>query len=95
MNEFMTWQDLATNGGALAAVLLLTQLTKGIPGIDRIPTRIWSYVLSLVVLLSAGYFLGTLTMDSAGLSLINAAIVSLASNGGYDVIKRNPGGEAQ
>jgi hypothetical protein len=84
MNEFTSWANLATYGGALAMVLVLTQLTKGLPGISRIPTRVWSYALSLTVLLAATYFTGALTIETGALTIINASVVSLAANGGYD-----------
>ena len=50
MNEFVNWTTLATYGGALAMVLILTQLTKGIGFIKAIPTQLWSYILTLLVL---------------------------------------------
>jgi len=86
MSEFTTWANLATYGGALAMVLVLTQLTKGIT--KKIPTQLWSYILSLVVLLLATYFTGSLTVESGVLVMFNAAIISLAANGGYEAVKR-------
>ena len=82
--EFFTWTTLATYAGAVLATTLLVQLTKGIGFIDRIPTRIYSYVIALVVLLLAAWFTATLTWSQAALCLINAAVVSLASNGAFD-----------
>ena len=39
MNErFFTWNDLVTYGGAVMAVLIITEFTKDLPGIRRIPT---------------------------------------------------------
>ncbi len=84
--EFFDWTALRTYAGAVAAVGLLTQLTKNIPGIVKIPTQIWSYVLSAIILLLAEFFGGDLTVNQAVLTLINAAIVSLASNGGFEAI---------
>ena len=86
MNEFTTWANLATYGGSLAMVLVLTQLTKEIA--KKIPTQLWSYILSFGVLLTATYFTGALTVESGVLLMFNAAIVSLAANGGYEAVKR-------
>lgn len=91
MNEFMTWGTLATYGGALAAVVVLTQMTKGIPYIDKMPTQLWSYILSLLVLYPALYFTGSLDASSAVLTLFNGAIISLAANGGYEAVGRAKG----
>lgn len=88
MNEFLSWDTLATYGGALAAVAALTQFTKEIPGIKKIPTQLWSYILSLLILFPATAFTVGLTWQSAVLILFNAAIVSLAANGGFNAIKK-------
>lgn len=92
MNEFITWATLATYGGALAMVVVLTQLTKGLPGIIKVPTQLWSYLLSLVVVVLGTYFTIGLTMESGILTIFNAAIISLAANGGYEVVTRALGG---
>ena len=48
MEEFFTWSALGTYAGATLAVTLITQLVKGIGWIERIPTRITSYVVALI-----------------------------------------------
>ena len=90
MNEFTTWANLATYGGSLAMVLVFTQLTKEIT--KKIPTQLWSYILSFGVLLTATYFTGALTVESGVLLMFNAAIVSLAANGGFEAVQRLLGG---
>lgn len=91
MNEFTTWTYLATYGGVLAAVLAITQATKGLGFVKKIPTCIWSYILALIILYPATYFTGQLTLDNAALILVNGVFVSLAANGGFDAAKRATG----
>ena len=86
--EFFDWSILGTLAGAVAAVAVLTEITKNLPGVRKIPTQIWSYVLALVVLICAQAFTTGLTASSAVLALVNAAVVSLAANGGYEAISR-------
>ena len=86
MNDFFTWGLLGTYSGAILATTLITQFIKELPGIARIPTRIVSYVIAVVVLILAQLFTKELTWSSAALTLINAVVVSLASNGTYDAI---------
>lgn len=86
--EFFDWAMLGTYAGATMAVCVLTQLTKGIKLIERIPTQIWSYILSLIVLLLAQVFGDGITAQNAALAVFNAAIVSLAANGGYEAVSR-------
>lgn len=84
MNEFFTWATLGTYAGATLAVTLITQLVKGIGWIDRIPTRVTSYVVALVVLLAASAVARELTWATAGLCVVNAVVVALAANGAFD-----------
>lgn len=90
--EFVTWEVLGTYAGAIAMVGVITQLTKNIKYISVIPTQIWSYILALVVLYTANFFMDQLTVSNAVLILFNAVIVSLGANGGYEGITRLIGG---
>ena len=86
--EFFDWGMLGTFAGAVLAVGVLTQLTKGIKWIEKIPTQIWSYVLSLIVLILAQVFGTGISAQSAVLAIFNAAVVSLSANGGYAALNR-------
>ena len=86
--EFVSWEILGTYAGAMAMVGLLTQLTKNIKFISAIPTQLWAYILTLVVMYSASYFQGQLDQSNAVLILFNSALVSLGANGGYEGIVR-------
>ncbi|GHU85649.1 hypothetical protein FACS1894198_3900 [Clostridia bacterium] len=88
MNDISNWSDLTTNSQVLVMVLALTQFTKGIPLINRIPTQIWSYILSLLVLIPATYFNRGLNASSIVLIFFNAVLISLEANGSYAAIKR-------
>ncbi len=90
--DLVTWGELATSGGALAMVMLITQYTKGIGAIDRIPTQLWSYIVAVTVLFFANIFTGQFTVANTVLVFFNAAIVSLAANGGYSAITRDTTG---
>ena len=78
--EFFDWSLLGSYAGAALAVAVLTQITKGIPGIVRIPTQLWSYV---ALIFGPGF-----SASGAVLALFNAALVSLAANGGYAAVER-------
>ena len=86
MNEFFTWTMLATYAGATLATTLITQLIKGIGFIDRIPTRVVAYAIALIVLVVATVFTGEVTVSSIALCVVNAVVVALAANGGYDAV---------
>ncbi|MEL7610350.1 MAG: hypothetical protein AAGU74_12735 [Bacillota bacterium] len=86
MDGFFTWAMLATYAGATMATGLLTQWLKCV--FAKVPTQIVSYGIALLVLLAATLFTGALTFESGTLCVINAAVVSLASNGAYDAVQR-------
>lgn len=86
--EFFDWSMLGTYAGAVMAVGVLTQITKGIKFVELIPTQIWSQALSLIVLILAQVFGAGISAESAVLAMFNAAVVSLAANGGYEAINR-------
>lgn len=93
--ELFNWNLLGSYAGAAFAVAVLTQITKGIPFVKRIPTQLWSYLLALLTLLVTAAFGPGLTPKGAVLALINAALVSLSSNGGYEALNRVKTGLAE
>ena len=86
--EFVTWELLGTYAGAMAMVGVITQMTKNLKFISKIPTQLWSYILSVAVMLCASAFLGQLTLSNGVLTIFNAALVSLGANGGYEGLVR-------
>ena len=84
MQEFFSWATLATSAGATAVTALITQVFKDVRVIDKIPTRVFSYVVALCVLLAGTFFSDVLNLESGALCVINAVVVSLAANGAYD-----------
>ncbi len=86
MENFFTWAMLGTYAGAVLATSLITQFFKEMSFIARIPTRVFSYFVALVVLLGAAYFGCCWSLADGVLCLFNAVIVSLAANGGYDTV---------
>lgn len=86
--EFFDWSMLNTYAGAAMAVAYIVELTKTLPGITKIPTQIWSYLVALATLLLAMTFDAGFTLQGAGLTVFNAVLVSFAANGGYDVVQR-------
>lgn len=71
----------------MAAVLTLTQFTKGLGILKKLPTRLLSYIYAVVIMLAAEFFSGMLTLSSAALLPFNAIIVATAASGGYDAMR--------
>lgn len=83
---FFDWSILATYAGATAATIAVTQVFKGVGFINRIPTRLFAYIVALIILVAATAFTDGVALESAALCVVNALMVSLASNGAYDAV---------
>ena len=82
----VSWEQLATIGGAAMATMLIVQLLKlPLDKVWKIPTRIIVFVIAFIVLILATYFTSGLTWNTALLTVINAVIVALTAMGGYEL----------
>ncbi|MCH5278579.1 MAG: hypothetical protein J1E60_02190 [Christensenellaceae bacterium] len=86
MQEFFTWNALLTCSGATLATTMLTQFLKELGFIKKIPTRIFSYVVAVVLMLLAMLFEDAFSLENVAIALINATVVALASNGAFDAV---------
>ena len=82
----VSWEQLATIGGAAMATMLIVQLLKlPLDKVWKIPTRIIVFIIAAIILTLATYFTKGLTWNMALLTLINAVIVALTAMGGYEL----------
>lgn len=91
MDQFFSWQTLATFAGSSAATAIITQFLKNT--FSRLPTQWLSYIIAVVILYAATYFTGALTVASAAIIPLNAVLVALASNGAYSAVIRITSGK--
>ena len=70
------------------AVLIITEFTKDLPGIRKIPTRIWAYMVALVLLVPAAVFTAdTIRAEDVLLCLVNAVLVAMAAVGSFHSVQ--------
>ena len=95
MDQYFTWEMLATLVGAAAATGILTQFLKGL--FSKLPTQWLSYIIALVILLAATAATGGIGADWTVWAIVplNAVIVSLSANGGWSAVKRVAEGKAK
>ena len=91
MDNFMTWETLLTYGGCLAGTVLVTEFVKKIW--KNAPAQLVSFVISLAILTVGKLATNAFTVNELPLHIINAVAVSLASNGGFDFVKKLFGGD--
>jgi len=81
MNEFLTWEVLLTFTGLVTTTYMVTEFTKEIPFIKKMPTKYWSYIIALVLLFAVNLVTGSFKYEDIVLYLLNAIPVSLSANG--------------
>ena len=87
-SEFFTLEMLVTFVGASLAVGVITEMFKKIGFLLTVPTQLISYVAAVIVLVAGNLALGTFAWNDLILILLNAGVIALTSNGGYDMVKR-------
>lgn len=88
INNFLTTDFLATFTGTLFVVELIVFVSKNLPGIKSIPTRIYTFILSFSHLLIMGIVKGTINSSLLYFYslIINSLVITVMLCGGYDVI---------
>lgn len=87
MNNFLTWEVLLTFSGLVGAVYMVVEFTKEIPIIKKIPTKYWSWIITLILLIATNIVLNTFNINDILLYCLNAIVISLSSNGLNDFNK--------
>lgn len=92
MENFLTWEMLLTYSGCVAGTVLLTEFMKKL--FPKLMPQLVSFVLAAVILSCGHWATGTFAVAELPLYLVNAVAVSLAANGGFDILKKAFGGAA-
>jgi len=82
-----SWEAVGTVGGCMAVTLLIVQLVKApVERFLKIPTRVFVYLVSLVLMVCANIFTGRITgMGDVALIACNAIPVALSAMGAYEL----------
>ncbi len=86
MDEFISWETLATFAGCAAVTGLVTQFTKKL--FPKFPTQWLSYIIAVVIMGLATIFTAGFSWPTIALIPINAIIVSTSANGSYSAMKQ-------
>lgn len=81
MENFMTWEVLTTYTTFVAVVYMVVEFTKELKMINKIPTRYWSFLVSLGLLMITNIATGTFEFINIMLYVLTSISISLGSNG--------------
>ncbi len=90
LHSFLSWENLKTFTGCVAIVGLTVQFTKDwLDKYIKIPTQLYTYIVSLLILVATDIFLGPWTAENFALDILDAIIVTLSANGAYHLFSDN------
>ena len=81
MEQFLTWEMLEDFVTFVGIVLTVVAFTKEIPGIKLIPTRLWSFIVSFILLTLVNLHSATFGWFDLVIYGINAIMISASANG--------------
>ena len=91
MEQFLTWEMLRDFPTFVSIVFTIVAVTKNFWIIKKIPTRLWSIIVSFVLLALVNLQANTFTYWDIVLYFINSISISLTANGLADVNSKKAG----
>ena len=85
MEQFLTWEMLGDYATFTAVVFAIVAVTKNAWIIKNMPTRLWSIIVSFMLLAFVNLHAGTFTFWDLLIYFINGIMISLTANGLADV----------
>mgnify|MGYP000915231846 CR=1 FL=1 len=82
--DFLTIDYISTFMGTVAVTMLIVQFLKELPGIKKIPTKYFTFIVAFLNILICSFITGNFAVSNLYLMLINAMLVTFAATGGYD-----------
>ena len=91
ISDFVNMDFLAGFTGTMVCIELMIYCTKELPIIKNIPTRIYTFILTIIHLSIVKHVIGTFTftLGNVYLIIINSLLISAILCGGYDVVLGN------
>lgn len=81
MEQFLTWDVLKDYISFVGIVFSIVAFTKQAPFINKIPTRLWSFIVTIILLLLVNLHNSTFVYWDIVLYIINAILISSSANG--------------
>lgn len=91
MGNFLTWDVLMTYTSFISIVYMLVEFTKEIKFINKIPTKYWSFFISLILLIITNIVSRTFKSVDIVLYVLTSVSISLGSNGLSNFNKKKEG----
>ncbi|MBR0471747.1 MAG: hypothetical protein IJI98_03495 [Methanosphaera sp.] len=77
----MTWETLLTYTTFVSTIFMVVEFTKELPFIKKIPTKYWSFLISLGLLIIVNVVMKNFKWEDIVLYALSSMAISLGSNG--------------
>lgn len=91
MENFMTWETLLTYTTFVSTIFMVVEFTKELPFIKKIPTKYWSFLISLGLLTIVNVVMKDFKWEDIVLYALSSMAISLGSNGLSNFNKKESG----
>ena len=91
MENFMTWDTLLTYTTFVSTVFMVVEFTKELPLVRKIPTKFWSFLISLGLLIIVNIVMKEFRWIDIVLYTLSSMAISLGSNGLSNFNKKSKG----
>ena len=81
MDNFITWENMLNYTTFVAILYMVVEFTKDIPYIKKLPTRYWSCVLSMIMIVVTNVVTGSFEFKDIMLYILTSISISLGANG--------------
>lgn len=88
VESFITWETLLTYTTFVSTVFMVVEFTKELPLIRKIPTRYWSFLTSLILLIIVNIVMKSFKIEDTVLYILSSMAISFGSNGLSDFNKK-------
>ena len=88
MDKFITWDMLTVYTTYVMVVYLIVKFTKDIPGIKKIPTKYYVWIVSFVGLIIINLHNATFTLWDILLYAVSSILIAMNGNGISDLNKK-------
>lgn len=88
-NTFLTWQYIATFAGLVFATNLFVNFTKELPAIKSMPTKYYTSIVALVLIVLSSITSGTFNYQDIPLMMLNSIIITFTATGSYDFTNKS------
>lgn len=92
MDSFLSWDNLTTYASFITIVFMVVEFTKELKFIKKIPTKYWSFLIAVILMVITNIVMGTFKCVDIVLYLLTSISISLGSNGLSNFNKSNKEG---